>query len=312
MRRKGSLLFVSVSLLLSAAAGCGSNQGCLEYARTLCARQIECSAVLGKYQSANLEQCQSIAAQNCQLATRSPDSNWTQDAATGCAHAMAAASCDVVLAGPRPKECLPPGTRALGATCADGFQCQSLYCSRPSARECGTCAPLAKEGEACGLTSPCQAGLQCAGTGQCAPLRNKDEVCDANFSCQPTLACSNGTCQPPTIGQSCAGVSDYCSTEALLTCSTGTLTCQPINYAVSKIGDSCGVDYLNGAYIDCEPGAYCKPGGSQTFGVCAALPREGQACAIVNSGSGTVYQLCQSPSTCISGTCQIFDRGSCK
>lgn len=305
------LLLTSAGLLLNAAIGCGSNQGCVDYAKTICARQAECSAIGGKINNANIEQCYTARSQSCELSTKAPDTNWRQETATACGQALASASCDVILDGPLPAACLPAGNRGLGASCADGYQCQSLYCNRATARDCGVCAPLHKEGETCGSGSLCDGGLQCSGMGTCAPLRKSGEVCDQNFGCGSTLACSGGTCQTPAVGQSCAGMYDYCAIDSLHGCEVNTMSCQPINYVVNQTGDSCGIDYANAAIIDCQPSSYCKTGASSSFGVCTVLPKEGEPCAVVNGSGGTVYQLCLPPTTCIAGTCKIFDRASC-
>jgi hypothetical protein len=141
------LLLTSAGLLLHAAMGCGSNQGCVDYARTICARQAECSVLVGKISSSNLEACTTAVSRSCELSTKAPDTNWHQETATACGQALTTANCDVILDGPRPATCIPPGNRGLGAACADGFQCQSLFCNRPTSHDCGVCAPLHKDGE---------------------------------------------------------------------------------------------------------------------------------------------------------------------
>lgn len=309
MPRIVSVLLTGV-IFLATAPGCGTNAGCLDYAQTVCARQMECSAFLAKYDGANLGACQTMLLRSCELSTKAPDSNFSQEAASACAQRLAQASCEVILSGPRPSECRPPGLRPLAASCADGFQCQSLFCAR-SALECGTCQPLPKAGEVCTTYGVCDTGLLCSGQGTCAPPRGVGEVCDADFGCQTTLACSEGICQVPTLGQSCAGRADTCNADALQVCEPGTQTCQLANYSVASVGESCGVDLLHGIYIDCPIDAYCQTMGSPSFGICTLLPKEGEACALVG-GSGVVYGLCLPPFSCIAGSCQIFDRASCK
>jgi hypothetical protein len=304
------LLLTSAGLFLHAASGCGSNQGCVDYATAICVRGAECSTRLGKINNVNLEACITSRAQTCELSTVAPDTNWRQETASACAQALSAAACDAVLDGPLPSSCLPAGNRGLGAACADAYQCQSLFCNRPTARDCGVCAPVHKEGEACDGGSLCDGGLHCAGLGTCAPLRKLNEACDLNFSCGSTLACSGGTCQPPAVGQPCASMY-ACAIESLQACDFDTMSCLSINYSVNKVGDSCGVDFLTGAIIACEQSGYCKIEGNQNFGVCRARPKEGEPCAVVSGEDGAVYQYCLSPTTCIAGICQIFDRASC-
>ena len=304
------LLLTCAGLLMAQAAGCGSNQGCVDYARSICARQAECSALSGKLNAANVEACITSVSRNCELSTKVPDSNWRQESATACGQAWSTASCEAVLSGPPPSACIVAGNRAVGAACADSYQCQSHFCNRPTSRDCGTCASVRAEGETCGGGNLCDYGLQCVG-GTCAKWRTQGEVCDASFRCADTWACSNGTCTAPSIGQTCAGTNDYCSIDALQGCDVRTATCQPISYSVNQVGDSCGFDALTGSFVDCQPAAYCRTSGQQNFGVCALLPKEGEACAVVNASGGAVYQLCLPPTTCISGTCRIFDRASC-
>jgi hypothetical protein len=310
MQRTFLLLLTCTGLLLAAAAGCGSNQGCEDYASTLCNRQIACSAQLAAYDGSAPATCQSIYAQTCQLSTQSPDSNWTQAAAEACSQALMNVTCDEILGGPFPSACQPAGNRAIGAACGDAFQCQSLYCNIAMAGQCGVCAAQSQSGGPCATANDCTSGLQCS-QNLCAPYRNQGEACDANFGCEPTLACSNGMCQAAMLGQTCSGSYDYCDINALQVCDSSTVTCQALNYTVAAIGAACGSDGSTGTYTDCVPNAYCKGLGTQSFGVCTALPATGQACAIEPTTSGSVYQLCLPPSTCITGTCQTFNGSSC-
>ena len=107
MQRTGTrfLFALCAGLLAVTASGCGSNSGCIEMAKALCQRQIECSALLGKLDGANVEACQSQLARGCELSTKSPDTNWKQDNASQCAQAIYAASCDAIVDGPRPAAC---------------------------------------------------------------------------------------------------------------------------------------------------------------------------------------------------------------
>jgi hypothetical protein len=104
---------------------------------------------------------------------------------------------------------------------------------------------------------------------------------------------------------------DYCAIDALHGCELNTMSCQTINYSVHLAGDSCGIDFATSSIVDCDSTAYCKTGGSQNFGVCTLLPKEGEPCAVINGSGGAVYQLCLGPTTCIAGTCKIFDRAAC-
>lgn len=301
MQRTFILSALCAGLLAAAAAGCGGNQGCLDYAKTVCTRNIQCSSFSTLYYGPNFDICQTQTARTCELSTKAPDSNFSQAAASACAQALAAASCDDVLAGNYPAECRPAGNRANGGSCADAFQCQSLFCNRPTSHDCGTCTPLPKLNEACTSDGYCDYGLQCA-SGTCVAYRELGESCDNNLYCKPTLACMNATCQQPMLGGACNQPYE-CSDSQLQYCDASTLTCQPYPLTIAKVGESCGV--ATDGVVACQPAAYCRTMGSSAFGVCTMLPTEGQPCA------GTSNNLCASPTTCISGTCQIFDRNSC-
>lgn len=304
MRRLFLMLGACLSLVV-AGLGCGSkNEGCEELGKAICTKRIECSAFAAKVDGPNFEVCKTLVAADCELSTKVPDGQWTQDAARACAQNYPALSCDDALTGNIPMLCRPPGNRPVGAACGDGFQCQSLLCNRTSSTACGTCVALPKLGEAC--TSACDFGSQCS-RGVCSPYRALGEACDADFECLPSLSCMTGLCKAPMLGGAC-GAEWECSFDALQYCDSGTLSCQPFPIAFSKIGESCG----NGSdqIVLCPRDAYCRTMGSQAFGICTALPVEGQACAITGSGVN-VRQLCRSPYTCINGSCAIFDRGSC-
>lgn len=303
MQRFGYSLFALCMGVLAAAPGCGSNHGCEEYARTLCTRRTECAPFYSTQYGANFDACVTNQTRRCELDTKSPDTAWSQDAAMVCARAYATASCDDVLSG-RPNDCRAKGKRPVGATCGDGYQCDSSTCVRSSsATLCGTCSTLPKVGESCATSGLCDYGLQCLPSGMCAPLRTLGEACDDDTLCLPTLACMVGTCQKPSLGATCNAGGDCNLDFQLQYCSSLSLTCEKFPFSVSKIGESCGSG--QDAIVGCTVDAYCKTMGSAQFGVCTALPGENQPCA-------TDRNFCAAPYACISGTCQVFDRSTCK
>jgi hypothetical protein len=292
--------FFGFGLLFAAAAGCSANQGCFEYARAFCTQQSQCSAFGSLYYQGSFEQCQTSVAESCALSTHAAGSNLTDDLASTCAQAFAVASCDDVLDGNQPAACRVPGSRAVGQPCADAFQCQSLFCSRRSPRDCGTCAVLPKVGEPCTASGFCDYGLECV-SSTCAARRGPGEVCDGYHHCQGSLGCLKGSCQTSTIGAACDAGYD-CNQYQLQYCDGSTLSCQSLPFVVAQLGESCG----NGSdvTVQCPPAAYCKTMGSTDFGICTAMRIEGESCAPVN-------QLCASPATCISGICRLFDVTTC-
>lgn len=303
MQRFGrSILAFCIGILSTTAVGCGSNQGCEEYATAYCTRQVGCSNFWSSVYASNFETCRTTRMQRCQLNTKSPDTSWTQDLAMACSRAINAESCDEFLAGVLPTECRVPGKRTVGAPCGDRFQCESLQCVVSTEGSlCGSCTALPKQGESCGSLRLCDDGLQCV-SDVCQPLRSAGEPCSGADRCKPSLACMVGTCQDPMFGGACNSQYD-CNFHQVQYCDGSTLTCEKYPLTVATVNEACGISFDSETI--CTPDAYCRTSSSASFGVCTKLPTEGQACA-------TSDNLCASPYTCIGGVCKVFDRGSCK
>lgn len=303
MQRFGrSLLAFCIGILSTTAVGCGSNQGCEEYATAYCTRQVGCSNFWSTIYASNFETCRSTRVQRCQLNTKSPDTGWTQEAALACSRAITAESCDDFLLGVMPTECRPAGKRTAGSPCGDRYQCDGGQClSSTAASQCGTCTLLPKAGESCATLKICEDGLQCV-SDICQPYRNAGENCSSGDRCKPTLACMVGTCQNPQQGAACNDQND-CSFHQIQYCSGSSFTCEKYPLTVATVNEACGISFDSETI--CTPDAYCRTSSSAAFGVCTKLPTEGQACA-------TSDGLCANPYTCIGGVCKIFDRGSCK
>lgn len=303
MQRFGYSLFAfCLGVLSTAASGCGSNQGCEEFATAYCTKQVGCSNFWSTVYASNFEACRSARSQRCQLDSKSPDTGWNQNVALACSRGIAAQSCDDFLSGILAGECRNPGKRAVGAPCGDRWQCDSLQCvASTSASTCGTCTALPKQGESCATLKICDSGLQCV-ADVCQPLRVAGETCGAAGSCIPSLACMVGTCQTPQQGAACNSQGD-CSFHQIQYCDGSTLTCEKYPLSVVGVNEACGISFDSETI--CTPDAYCRTSSSAAFGVCNKLPTEGQPCA-------TSDNLCATPYTCIGGVCKIFDRSTCK
>lgn len=303
MQRFGrSLLAFCIGVLSSTASGCGSNQGCEEFATAYCTKQIGCSNFWSTVYAASFEQCRSTRTARCQLDSKSPDTGWTQTVAQACARGINDQSCDDFLSGALANECRNPGKRTMGAPCGDRWQCDSLQCvSSTAASQCGACAVLPKEGESCAALKLCDNGLQCI-ADVCIPLRGAGETCGTTGRCKPTLSCMVGLCQAPMLGAACNAQSD-CSFHQIQYCDGSTLSCEKYPLFVVGINEACGISFDSETI--CTTDAYCRTSSSAAFGVCNKLPTEGQPCA-------TSDNLCAAPYSCIGGTCKIFDRSTCK
>lgn len=182
-------------------------------------------------------------------------------------------------------ECLEGPTVTCGGTCVTRAK-KGDSCNRNQPCALGTmcdartsrCAPLAKAGEPCGITSIiiCEAGLFCTdiiGGGTCMP-QHPTGACRYAGECTPPAQCPSGggVCQvPPEVGDACSsaagcgeqlvcgpdqrcaafGLPGKACSNPLQLCAVG--ACGPDNKcAVSGPGDLC-----NGADADCGPNAFC-------------------------------------------------------
>jgi hypothetical protein len=220
-----------------------------------------------------------------------------------------------------PAECALPNTGSLsiGASCLDGAQCASGFCSITSTG-CGTCmasqvppAHYGLEGDACGRAQPivaldaggppqelCAAGLTCNSiTLDCAAPAPAGVACYNTSDCEPTLICRGGTCAAPgSAGQACEYEDDCGRNLSCIPTAQG-LQCgsvewasagEPCDQTTPCLVGACDVDNLSG-------------GGSNPAPVCPTVLADGAAC--------TPEDLCDAFATCINGRCTLEDSEIC-
>jgi hypothetical protein len=216
------------------------------------------------------------------------------------------------------------GTRQAGASCEDGVQCASGFCSYDDGSGCGTCDRIASEGESCdALDVTCAQGLDCAPVSAekpllCVPSKREGQACQ--FDCGDGLICDRGTCKSlaslPKLGESCAGVcaiglgcvastcvalpdegrpcladniASFLACRYGLACDDASNTCRrPLTFE-DEPGAPCGGD---------EDGRYCK-GGYCNGDVCVAYAKLGEACSEDDSAGPE----CDNGYDCLAGKC---------
>ncbi|MGO9837691.1 MAG: hypothetical protein ACLP1X_26185 [Polyangiaceae bacterium] len=216
------------------------------------------------------------------------------------------------------------GSRAAGAFCSAGLQCESGVCPYDggyAASACGACAsfvppgqpcsgnvcastadclgspavctPLtfgAAAGSICGEATFCGAGLYCSTTGVCALVGAQGAPCTSNEACAAHLDCVSGTCQPPgEVGAACP---DGASCDPSLLCPNTTMQCTVITWA--SAGQPCGGDTL------------CLVGDCQTSNCPQVIP-DGQPCTGEDLGP-----ICDAFATCTNGVCALALSNACE
>ncbi len=274
----------------------------------------------------------------CNAAIAAPGSNLTTGIISSCASAVSGqAQCTSGISGVAACK-PPPGKLADGSACGDSLQCASGSCKTTSSNgngpSCGTCAKVAKEGEACNVAPD---NLSCGPDLKCTKnLCVKDAVipnggaCSftgpQGYNCTPGTFCNapltpnaTGTCAPlPKKGETCTVACDVglacsggkcidkldvgapctgseCKT-GLYCDTTGTKTCTAKK--VAKAGESCG-----SSQVTCDAGLSCETTGvdQQT---CIALKKNGEACAPTDK--------CADFLVCSGGKCVVDDPALCK
>jgi hypothetical protein len=277
--------------------------GC-DLAARLCSKLNDCAPFLLKAGYGDLTACSDRLTQACTEQSRSTGSGMTETNLQQCADALDAATCDAVYANNIPS-CAFRGTLADGATCGDGSQCLSGFCSHGGVL-CGVCAAKGAAGVSCasGSNDECQTGLVCSSGKVCAPTAAVGTACDDTTKpCLLGSFCTAAKTCALTVpaGQDCPGT--------YVDLGTGTLclgkTSAPIGTA--SVGQACGLAPGTGL-----PATLCAPGsvaactlvsggiplfGIPTKGICAAPIQDGFTC--------TATDICLPGAQCIAGTCQI-------
>ena len=254
---------------------------CVAYDTATCQRRLECGLIGGPCPDPS-------TSKDCPDKFFSDGSQRTVDGLLACAAEWSTFPCDQVLTGMVPS-CVVGGTRAPGASCLYGSQCQSLFCGGPAPdanhTDCSTCKRTYGPNEDCSVNAPdatCPVGQVCNATQRCGPHGptpfdpepSANEMCI--FGCRDNLYClastvgaTTGTCGTlPASGATCM----YETYNATATCESGLVCGQDkICAALPGLGATCMFD------IDkvgrCVAGTYCN-GQFQ----CATPPVAGQPC----------------------------------
>ncbi len=246
---------------------------------------------------------------NVELSVQAGTLTYDGSALPTCLMEFAALACqDVAIAFPEGCKQALSGLQPAGAACNHSLECDTgLYCELNACP--GTCAAPLAEGAPCGDTDTCESGLTCF-QGACAPLGSAGDDCGADLlpGCLTGMLCVGenkdmmmpGKCFETldlfiaNEGQGCnfGGTPTLC--DEGLSCPVFALApkCQPI----APSGGTCEL-----AVPDmCPEGEYCNAG------VCTALPRAGEQCAI-----SIVKPGCEAYARCVSGNCRkLGDNGN--
>jgi hypothetical protein len=277
--------------------------GC-RHATALCAKLDQCAPFLLKATYGDATKCADRLTTVCTAQSLSSGSGMTEANILACEASLATATCDDVFANNLPA-CAFHGTLADGATCGDGSQCASGFCSH-GGNLCGVCAAKGAAGAACasGSNDECQTGLVCTSGKICAQPAAVGAACDDTTKpCLIGSFCTIAkTCAlTVAVGQSCPG--------AYLNVGDGTICLGQTSAQIgtASAGQPCGLAPSNGAPATlCAPGGVpaCTllSGGIQLFG----LPTKGICAAPIDNGyTCTATDICQPGALCIAGTCQI-------
>jgi hypothetical protein len=228
----------------------------------------------------------------------------TEATILACEASLATAACRDLFANNLPS-CAFHGTLADGASCGDGSQCSSGFCSHDG-NLCGVCVAKGAAGAACasGNNDECQIGLVCSSGKVCAPTAAAGAACDDTTKpCLTGSFCTSAKTCALTVaaGQPCPG--------NFLNIADGTmcLGATASQLGTATAGQPCGLSPGAG-----QPATLCAPGavdacslssgglmlfGVPTKGICVDPIQDGYPCTAAN--------ICQPGAQCIAGTCQI-------
>jgi hypothetical protein len=277
-------------------SGGGSGSGdCTSVDTAICNKLQQCAPIALKVAYGDMSTCIQRLGLACTATTTAPGVTDTPAEFAACANDYAALSCSDMLNNVEPSSCKIKGSRADGEPCGSDEQCQSAFC-KTNGSNCGACGEPAAAGDPCTKNADCASGLVCA-TGVCKTPVDAGGQCTDKSDCASGLTCKSGTCAlPGGAGAPCSVTAQDCDTTAGLFCSTNAV-CTSVGTA--SAGQACGV--INGTYVVCTGGGYCK-GGLQ--GTCEAPAANGAAC----SPTGPT---CLSPAQCLNSTCELPNPASC-
>jgi hypothetical protein len=272
-------------------------QACADLAASICNNYVNCVPYNIELAFGDAATCIAREQLPCLSALSANGSLATPARVSACAQARAAMSCDDLAFNRFPSACRIDGSLALGADCADDWQCAGAngYCKALGA--CGACAALGAVGAGCSSFVDCDTGLDCM-SGRCVPMMAEGATCDETHACgRGTFSCIKGSCvRLAKAGDACSESGGTPCSRGL-GCDTQTLVCAPLY--VGKPGDACtfGQD-------PCAEQQTCVPAGGGLTGTCPAAVKDGASC------NGT--RDCLPPAVCAGGTCQVPDPKNCK
>jgi hypothetical protein len=265
--------------------------------------------------------------QQCTSVLLLPGNNVTVAALSGCATAVAA-DCSVYNQSQGPCR-FSNGSRAGGATCLSGSQCQTGDCANAE-YSCGTCEPVGTSmpGQPCtgncaagsicsdsvcvtqtfgavgascdGVAANCSAGLVCnSALKKCAAPGAAGAPCLFTSDCKPGLSCPGNTastCQGPgMLGATCAGDSDC---GAGLACETTTHKCATLSWVGP--GQTCDSSHR------CLVGSCVGAPGTTPGNACPTVIADGQPCVEQDQ-----TKTCDTFAECFGGVCHVDVSGLC-
>jgi hypothetical protein len=273
-------------------------QACSAYAAAVCNKLAGCeqSRMVADY--GDMGTCTSRRTAQCMAAAVAPGAMLTPPMLDACSTALQAANCDAYLYN-AVAACVLKGRRGDGGGCADSWQCSSGLCKRGRGLNCGSCAPFAAAGTACG-EGDCGPNLECADSGVCATPSAVGGPCGNAQPCRAGGFCRGNACaaQIEMMGAACMGAAS-CSGQKGLVCVQQ--QCAAVPFA--QAGQACGGQ--GPASVFCQGSSECTLAGQaqQNMGTCSMVVRDGEGC-----GDG---KSCLAPADCISGICQIPRGAEC-
>ena len=303
------------------APAISADDACTAVSQARCTRLESCSPAIFARRWESTTQCATREKLTCLAALSASSTGATPAHTQGCADAITAAACDVILSPDEPDACLPEaGPNGLGGACEFAGQCHSAYCSLGPTSVCAACAAEPQAGDSCAIAA-CGPGLACVTSTQlCQAPVQASGACNAGLPCAEGLACvgatasADGTCQAEvaTLGTACdpqRKTGPDCSAVAGLTCDTAAKMC--VAQPVVAAGQPCGL--VGTVRTACAAGATCQITAPATEGTCVAPANDTEACdPSVGIGCIIPAKCVPTTTTGTAGTCQLPGSATCE
>jgi hypothetical protein len=281
--------------------GGGVGGGCVGFATAWCKKFSDCQPIVADYVFGSATTCQQRMQGYCNtVLTAETDTGWTPSALATCAASWPALLCANWINDPAEfpgAACRVSGKRPQGASCFRDLQCTSSRCAFANDNDsCGTCVPLATQGQPCSSSVECAVDLGCADSGACAAWGKLGEACGTDRPCLATLQCTGGLCAALAArGASCSDTV-ACDLAQGLSCNLTTNTCGTVS-----TGSRCDNTQSDGTVHFCTAGGRCNDDGS-----CTPAAADGKACSDTDA-------LCVFPAFCSLTTqvCTQQTTGTC-